>query len=193
MKRLILGLCLGLASGLAMAVPATISWVNPTQNVDGTTIPASGPGSLVSVRVEWGSCGSTSTPTAPVFGTRSGERVINMPATTGTFDIPVGATTCFRMTATNTFAEESLFSNVVQRVVPAPEPRPPVLSTTVTIAWEARWKRGQLEMVQVGTVPVGTACGEKTVSLGYATFHEVPLSEVNLQKRGAKNAYSLCG
>lgn len=59
-------LVLSLAFIIGMAVAAAaeagegeLTWTQPTHNVDGSAIPATGVGRLVGNRVEWGSCAGT--------------------------------------------------------------------------------------------------------------------------------------
>lgn len=74
----------------AQAGTATVSWTNPTQNTDGSAIPSTGPGSLTSTRIEWGTCSGTA------FGSRAGDMVVNQPATSGVVQNLAPGTWCFR-------------------------------------------------------------------------------------------------
>jgi hypothetical protein len=165
------GFILALVIGDAFGATATISWQNPTQNVDGSPIPATGAGSLVSTRVDWGTCSGTA------FGTKQGEVVVPMPATTATIpDLADGATVCFRAFSRNTFGEQSATSNIVSRIIPAPRPRPPVLSSTVNVAWR-EYSDGRF--VLVGMLPLGVECDPaRTVEKYGATFNPVPAAAV---------------
>lgn len=157
----------------AHAASVEITWQHPTQNVDGSSIPATGPGSLVSTRVEWGTCSGSS------FGTLQGSQTVTAPATSATISgLSAAATYCFRAFSRNTFGEESTTSNVVARQIPAPVPRPPVLSSTVTIVWSHK-RMGWGETLEVvGTAPVGTACGP--VAIAQAGMYEIPRDAVTL-------------
>lgn len=64
-RRLMWILCV--ASLPALAADITTTWTYPTQNTDGSAIPASGAGSIASSRVEWGTCAGAA------FGTKLGE------------------------------------------------------------------------------------------------------------------------
>lgn len=107
----------------AQAATVTVTWTNPIQNTDDSAIPATGAGSLSSARIEYGTC-----LTGGGFGTKAGEVVRPMPATTATLNLQPGST-CVRVTVTNSFNIESLPSNVVTRVIDPPQPKPPVLAT----------------------------------------------------------------
>jgi len=96
---------------------ATISWINPTRNVDGSIIPATGAGSLNATIVQFGTC----TGSAPnfTFGTQQGEQVFNAPATSGTLTgLVASANYCFRARSRNTFYELSGVSGAVSRAIP---------------------------------------------------------------------------
>jgi hypothetical protein len=160
---------------LAWGATATINWQNPTQNEDGSAIPATGAGSIASTRIEWGTCSGTA------FGTKQGERVFTAPATSGAIDgLAAGATFCFRGFSTNTFGQSSAASNVVARLIPAPTPRPPVLSSTVTVVWSYK-RTGRGETLEVvGTAPLGTPCGALVVES--SGMYEVDRTAVTLDR-----------
>lgn len=156
---------------VAHAADATVSWTNPTQNTDNSAIPATGPGSLTGTRVEYGTCAGTA------FGTKAGEVIVTAPATSATITgLSDAATYCFRAFSRNTFNAESAASNVVSKVMPTPTPKPPVLSSTVTVAWDL--KNGMPYRV-VGTLPLGTACGSKV----WRSYYEVPRASVTLSRQ----------
>jgi hypothetical protein len=165
------GFVLAMFVGDAWAASATITWQNPTQNVDGTPIPATGAGALTGTRVEWGTCN------VAAFGTRAGELVVPAPATTATIPgLAEGSTFCFRAFSQNTFGEQSATSNIISRIIPAPRPRPPVLSATVNVVWR-EYSDGRF--VLIGMLPLGTECDpERTVSKYGASFNPVPASAV---------------
>jgi hypothetical protein len=152
--KIVLLLLVLLGAQVAFAADAALSWSNPTTNVDGSSIPATGPGSIASTRLEWGTCSGTS------FGTLQGSQSVPAPATTATITgLASGVTYCFRAFSINTFAEISLASNVVSRSMPNPVPRPPTLSSTVSVVWSHK-RMGWGETLEiVGTAPLGTPCG----------------------------------
>jgi hypothetical protein len=121
MKKLLVILALVVAAPV-MAAVLTATWNNALSNVDGSPIPTSGPGSIVSTKIEYGTCNLTA------FGTKLGEFTANYPATsTATPNLGPG-TYCFRAIHTNTYGEVSDPSNVISRTVQAPKPNPPVLT-----------------------------------------------------------------
>lgn len=112
-----------LAAAFATATFAailTVSWTNATQNTDNTAIPASGPGSIASTRIEYGSCAGTN-----VFGTKAGEVTVTGQGTTASLPNLGPGTYCARAFHTNTYGEESGPSNVASKTIAAPVPKPP--------------------------------------------------------------------
>jgi hypothetical protein len=176
MRKLLLLLCLVATPTLAADV--RVSWTQPVQNTDGSTIPASGAGSIQSNRIEWGTCVGTG------FGTAAGSQTIPA-ATAYTVTGLAPATHCFRVTATNTYGAESGVSNVAQRTVPAPVPLPPVVTTAVIAGMlqtpvysiTAANKLSTL----MGFADVGKACvGPVLATYRGAAFREVARSDVKL-------------
>lgn len=166
---------MGLWATRAPAADATLGWTLPTQNTDNSAIPATGAGSLVSTRIEWGTCSGTA------FGTKAGEAVVPTPATTYVVTDLAPATWCFRLFAKNTYGIEGGPSNVVSKVAVPPTPKPPVLTVT-TLAYDLTFT-GSIGRL-VGNVEPGTACvGDviKTWKDG-STFYEVPLASVSLTR-----------
>jgi hypothetical protein len=167
-------------AAVANAADATLTWTMPTQNTDGSAIPASGPGSLTSTRVEFGTCSGA------LFGTKAGEQSVAAPATTMTISgFSAAQTACFRAFVSNTYGVESAASAVASKVFPAPTPKPPVLSSTVTVAWDLR--NGQPNRI-VGRISLGTPCGDFVARQGRARYYEVDREAVKFirQPRSAR-------
>lgn len=168
-------LLLTLLSAAAVAGSLTVSWTPPTQNTDGSAIPATGTGALASTRVEWGTCSFGS------FSTKLGETVVSMPSTSTTvLNLTDGQLYCFRAYARNTSGVESAASAVASKTVPVPvppTPQPPTLVTIATVAYEVAPNGTRLGK-SVGSVPLGTACGARFIT-GY---YEVPRSSVTLYR-----------
>lgn len=150
----------------ARADTVTATWTNPATNNNGTAIPATGPGSLTSARLEYGTCSAPG-----VFGTKAGEVVRNMPVTTVTLNLDPG-TTCLRVRVTNTFGFESAPSVVATKTVTPPTPSAPTnLTVSDPVAYDVRpnestfaFDRGRI----VGKCKVGAACDEsRTTGDGY--------------------------
>ena len=118
MKSYLLALTLLLA-GAASAATVTITWTPPTTNTDDSPLPASGPGSLKTYRIEYGTCSVSG-----VFGTNAGEVTRAAPASSTVLNLNPG-TTCVRVFVSNTFDLESDASNVATSVVPFPRPKAP--------------------------------------------------------------------
>jgi len=166
---LLLGL-IGLVIARAEADDLTVNWTQPTTNTNGTAIPASGPGSIASNRVEWGTCSGTA------FGTRAGERVVTPAATSTVVTGLAPGTWCARVFATNTYGNESSASAVATRVIPAPTPNPPTAVTVALFAYELR--NGKLNRV-AGLVERGTRCdGAPLLTVGNREFYAVPRASV---------------
>lgn len=147
----------GFVVPVASAATFVVSWTNPTTNTDGSTIPATGDGSLSSARVEYGTCNGAA------FGVKAGEVVRPMPATNATLNLPVG-THCVRVMVSNTYGAESGPSNVATRVIPPPVPRPPTnLVVDTPVAYDVVPDYRRFAFVRgraVGTAKIGAACDE---------------------------------
>jgi len=157
----------------AYGATATLTWTNPTTNTDDSPIPSSGPGSLASIRYEWGTCAGAA------FGTKSGENTLTPAGTTATVSNLGPGTWCFRVFAKNTYGIESDASNVAVKIVPPPTPKPPLLST-ITIAYETWRFFGRTYLGRsVGTVPLGTPCGELVTG---RNWYEIPADAVALTR-----------
>jgi chitodextrinase len=173
----------------AHASTASVSWTHPTQNTDGTAIPASGTGALASSRVEFGSCGGGGT-----FGTAAGQVTVNAPATSTTITGLAPATTyCFRVFARNTFGNESEASNVASKTTPTPTPNPPVLSATITVAYSTmqRARRTHIRQV-VGTVEIGAPCVDNLIRTPQGDFYEIDRAYVELTSNPKSTIVTKC-
>ncbi len=160
-----------IACNVAKAADVRVSWTQPTQNTDGSAIPATGAGSIASNRVEWGSCVGTA------FGTAAGSQSIPA-ATSYTVTGLAPAMHCFRVTAINTYGSESGVSNVAQRNVAAPVPNPPVVTTATVVR---AWTGGGLSVV-AGRIDLGEPCGKKMKNV----WHTVSRSDVKLNAVGKR-------
>ena len=153
-----------------------VTWSNPTANTDGSSIPASGAGSLTSTRVEYGTCSGSS------FGTKSGEVPVPAPATSVDLGTLAPGTWCFRAFAKNTYGNESAASNVAAKTINSPVPNPPTILTIATMVHDVTGNR-QIGKY-VGSVPIGTACVGSPIrtTRDGTTWYEVPLDVVTLTK-----------
>lgn len=109
-----------------------VEWQAPTENVDGSPVPDTGPGSIAQYRLFWSTTvGSYNVadsilindPTLREFTTAEGTISIPRPPAGGDVDL------FLVMTAINTETEESAYSNTVGRVItfPAPVPGEPTI------------------------------------------------------------------
>jgi hypothetical protein len=186
-----------LLPGMALAVPVTLTWQNPTTHTDGSAL------TVISTRIEYGSCGGTVT--APTFGTKAGEWVqTGAEATSQSPNLSPG-TYCFRalargaVTTACTTPCESVPSNVARKVVAPTAPNPPANLTAQEdlTAWTVVTTDGAIVALEVGQVAPGTACNpdQYVKTSGRAeTLYEVPLSAVTfLPGQNAIVTFSACG
>lgn len=176
--------CLGFALAIlgsfvnvAHADPIPFTLAFPTQNTNGTAIPASGTGSLNAWRTEYGSCGAVVNGVQG-FGTKAGEVKGTPPTTTGTTPDMAPGTYCLRMFVSNTFGSESDASNAVQRVVVPPKPNPGQIFVGQPTAYE--YKPATNTMARIGIVPVGTPCGPETKIVSGVTYCRLEPIEADL-------------
>lgn len=173
----------------AFADTVTATWTNPTQNTNGTAIPASGAGALDGARLEYGTCSAPG-----VFGTKGGEvarpRGTGAQPSTAVVNLAPG-TSCLRVLVYNTFGNSSTPSNVAVSVVSAPTPNPPTnLTVTEPTAYDVRpnestfaFDRGRA----VGTAKIGAACDEERTTGGDYYALERP-SRVRLNREPRSSA-----
>lgn len=185
MKRAALYLALAFAllfPVYVLAGVATVSWSPPQTNTDGSTIPASGAGSITETRVEYGTCTA-----GGGFGTKSGQVIVGMPATSVEINSFVsGQTVCFRAFARNTFGIESAASNVASKTFDPPTPRPPVLVVIDPTAIEIRLDRNLNARLgrEVGQVMAGTACsGQPIISNRKGDWYAFDAAQASLTRR----------
>jgi hypothetical protein len=162
MKQLLVFLVSMFIPLAAVAGKVDLEWTNATKNTDGSSIPASGPGSLVHTRVEYGTCNGNN------FGTKQGEIVVAAPGNKVTVNDLVPQMFCFRAFHKNTYGNESASSNVVMKLVPAPTPMPPsTLTVSDLTAYTVIKRVDRFVMLPVGTVPAGTKCDPTQSVNGY--------------------------
>jgi len=179
MKYLLL--LIALLPSLANAI--TVSWNPPITNTDGSIIPASGDGSLTDSLVEWGTCSGTA------FGTKLGEQLVPMPAKSIEFTSFTPGCYSFRVYAKNTYGSLSLASMVAQKTIIAPTPSPPTLVTIVAQIYDYQIKNGKVYLGrQVGTAPLGTACGDMVLT----NYYYVPVEKVTLTRKPRSATISKC-
>ena len=154
--------------GRAFAADAKLDWTAPTQREDGTALAAN---QIAGYDLEWGKCGQA-------------QQTLRVGAvTTHTITGLAYGEWCFRVRTVDTTGLLSAWAGPVQKVILAP-PKPPVFTTVAIVVYDLRWNagRGTVLNAAVGTVPVGTACGESEITRqGQRRFHEVPLDVVELR------------
>lgn len=122
------------AAASAHAADATVTWTAPTNNTDGSPIPATGDSALASYLIEWGACSTAAGVTPQVLGTVRGNLSVNAPATSAVITGLTAATVyCLRMYATNVAAAKSAASGTVRYWVPAAAPGAPSNVTVVVV------------------------------------------------------------
>lgn len=156
----------------AHAAEATITWVNPTSDTAGKTLPATGPEALKETRLQWSVCTATGG-----AGTKLGEIVVPAPGTSATVPgLLAGTTYCFWAFAANNGGAVSGSSNVTKKTMPLAAPNPPVLSANVGVVWR-EYSDGRF--VLVGYLDEGTPCDpSRSVSKYGAVFNPVAQTAV---------------
>ena len=168
-------LSLGIARH-ATAADATLNWTLPTQRVDGTPMPAS---EIASTQVAYGVCAAGNTlPASPT--------VVNVPAPATTVVVPVAGygTYCFAARVTDTFGLTSAYTAVVSKsYAPTSPPRPPVLQSSITIAYELNVTPGGIKLGRaVGSLAIGTPCKGGGFDTNRGRYYEVDRDSVALSK-----------
>lgn len=110
-----------LMASVAFAAVLNFSWTPPTQNTDGTAIPASGAGSITEYIISYGPCNPGRTALTSVTGTLT-RAAPNLTAVSP--DLPPG-TWCGYAQVRNTYGETSDPSGVASKVIGNPKPNPP--------------------------------------------------------------------
>ena len=125
MKRLCAAIAAILATlaAVSMASGVTVRWELPTLNVDGSTIPTTGPGSLAATVLEYGIC----TATGAVPANQTVKRVEGVLTTAELTGLIPGTEYCVRAQSENTYGQLSDYSNTVKKQAPYPVPRAPVI------------------------------------------------------------------
>lgn len=164
------GLCL-LVAGVCQAAVRTFTWVHPTTNSDGSTLPLS---QITRTTLVWGASETAMTNSKVVTGS----------ATTTTLDLAPG--TWYVAAKTTANGNDSPNSNVLQVVIPQPIPNPPTLSVVPVVAglnMSPAYKildSGERSQVVAGFVPVGTACDDGPVVFKYRnrSYRKIAASKV---------------
>jgi hypothetical protein len=162
---------------LARGADGVVSWTHPTQYTDNTPIPAGG---LSGTEIQYGKCNATRTgllaTPAPVTVS------VPFPATTRTITGLTNAEWCFAARSTQPVGSPSDWTGFAWKLIDL-QPKPPVLSSTITTAYET-WKfLGKTYLGRsVGSIPLGVECGAAVVQTSTAVYHEIPSSAVTFNK-----------
>jgi hypothetical protein len=159
----------------AHAADATLTWSHPTQYTDNTAIPA---GALTQTSIIYGKCnaGNTGLLTTPAPVTVT----VAYPATSRVITGLGEGTWCFAARSETATAQSAWTGYVFKPIVLTP--KPPVLSSTITLAYETWQFLGKTYLGRyVGTIELGTPCQEGAiVSTSRATYYEIDPGAVTL-------------
>lgn len=127
----------------AGAADANLTWVNATQNTDGSDIPATGDNALKDTRIKYGTCNAAKTAVA----TQEGSLVIvAAPGQARTITGLADKEYCFQARHSNNGGQLSDFSGAVSKdyTPPLRKPRPPGSISVATLYEDmqdaARWQ-----------------------------------------------------
>lgn len=126
MKKMLLSICLLLACGVVQAAKVEVSWLNPTQNTDGSQLT-----DLAQIRLEWGSCSGSA------FGAVQAGLTVSTTqpgAALKAFVYPTGlAKVCIRAYAINTAGISSEPSGTVSKTLLPTTGKPVTLGQPVVL------------------------------------------------------------
>jgi hypothetical protein len=175
----LVALCMAMCAFAAFAQTgptANVSWTNPTTRTDGTTLSTT---QIKATEIDYGLC-----PTGTFPATPAGTAVNTGSGTAMAIPLPSYGSWCFRARTVDTTDVKSVNSNVVSRQWLAP-PNPPVLSSTITVAYEISFSRwGDVKLGRnVGTMPLGTPCIDNPILTNKGYYYEIDPALVKLTKR----------
>lgn len=162
----------------ARAEDGILTWQHPTTYTNGDPIPAGG---LSATELQYGKCNATRTGllATPAPATVS----VPHPATTRTITGLTNGEWCFAARSTQPIGEPSAWTGYAWKLV-ALVPNPPVLSATITLAYDTWTFGGKVYLGRnVGTLPIGTPCIEgAVVTTATRNYYEIPASAVTLTR-----------
>lgn len=176
--HLLIAAFLTLVCTTAYAGSASINWVLPTTNTDGSAITATGPTSLTKTTVLYGICATgnslPATPTAQDVAT---------PATSATISNLAAGTWCFALTVTNASGMTSDPTPVATKTILPPKPMPPTsMQLADNTIYQLIGTKDKLAFLPVGTVPAATPCDASQPAGGY---YLVPQAGVSVKWFGS--------
>ena len=155
---------------------ATVTWAHPTEYTDGTQIE---PGGLGSTDLRYGRCDAArsdllANPAPAVVS-------VPFPATNHTVRSLTPGEWCFQARSVTPAGTSSEFTGFVWKLIDR-TPKPPVLSSTITFAYETWRFLGKTYLGRsVGAIPLGTACMDApVVTTSRAVYFEIDPSSVTL-------------
>lgn len=166
-----------LAPALVLGADATVRWTHPTARENGVSLALS---EIRETQVDYGICAAGGAFPAAAAGTQ----VVPAPATSVVITNLGYGTWCFRGRTADTGGLVSANSSVAQKVILAP-PQPPVLSATITVAYDMKGVRGDGTILlgrEVGTVAIGAPCIDYAFETNKGTFHGIDRSNVKLSR-----------
>jgi hypothetical protein len=187
MKNTAVFFVLLLATSLAIAQgSATLTWVPPTKNVDGSALT-----DLASYRVSWGTA----------QGVYPNSALVSNPAATSFVVSPLAAANWFFVvTAINSAGRESAFSNVATKTVAAgTTPSPPSgVALAQSLAFALQTSRDATLALEIGKVsqqtPWSTAIYFRTSQAPVGTYCMVPKASVTfLAGQDSEAVFVQCG
>jgi len=161
MKKLFL-LFLLFSGTIMAAAPGTaeLTWTGPTQNVDGSAIPATGPGSLAGFKIYHSTVEAEVATSTPIV-------VADKTATTYTITGLPGGKRYYAMSAYTESNEESDLTGPVFNVVESVSiPLPPVFTVETTV-YNVVKRVNSFLLLPVGTINVGISCNPDHHVNGY--------------------------
>lgn len=135
-----------LLSSVSQAGTATLNWVAPTQNTDGSSLT-----NLASYKVY-------SATSSAACGTGTATTVV-APASTYTVQNLTVGTWYFCLKAVNSNGTESALSAIASKAIPDVTPNPPTgLTVTATTAYYIIQQDNKLVALPIGTIAAGESC-----------------------------------
>jgi hypothetical protein len=169
---------------------ATLTWVAPTQNTDGSAIPATGTGSLAGFELLHATTAAGVPTATPIV-------VNNKAATTYTITgLPAGVR-YYAAKAFNTEGVRSDLSGTVNNTIVLPsasanasvtvnvKPNPPVLSSTITVAYELNGIKNDGTVLlgrDVGTIALGAPCLDYPFETNKGTYYGIERENVEFYR-----------
>lgn len=140
----------GFAGGTAL------SWLPPTQNTDGSAIPATGADALASYRIEYFQCATATTPWPPTPSVA----VVPAPAVShNVTGLASGQRHCFRIAATNNGGVSSQVSATGSALASVSTPAPPTnLQVQTLVAYYVIQQADKFVLLAAGEVAPDTKC-----------------------------------